>query len=91
MSAPHSAQCGWHCDQYDWECDCGVSRPATPGWAEREVIAAEDAVRSAEHHLVAAKYRLASVDGRRMAETPQSGSVRSTTSAVPHEDAGDAQ
>jgi hypothetical protein len=33
----------------------------------------------------------ASVDGRRMAETAKAGSVRSTTSAVPHEDAGDAQ
>ena len=23
----HGPNCGWHCDQYWWECDCGAITP----------------------------------------------------------------
>jgi hypothetical protein len=56
----HAGQCGWHCDQYDFECDCGVTRPATTDWAEREVSAAESSLVDAYDRVKHAKARLAS-------------------------------
>jgi hypothetical protein len=38
----HSDQCSYHCDQYDWECDCGHTNKATNAWAMREMRAAQD-------------------------------------------------
>lgn len=26
--SPHAAACGWHVDQYPWECDCGAAAAA---------------------------------------------------------------
>jgi len=37
----HNAQCGWHCDQYDWECDCGELRPQTPMNRQAMILDAE--------------------------------------------------
>jgi hypothetical protein len=54
----HSPQCSWHCDQYEHECDCGASRPATLAWAEREVVAAERGARFANERLAFARKRL---------------------------------
>lgn len=34
---PHGPQCGWHCDQYEFECDCGlIAEPhlLRPAWME---------------------------------------------------------
>jgi len=54
----HAAQCQWHCDQYESECDCGVSRPATIMWAQAEESAAREAVFWANERLAVAQARL---------------------------------
>jgi hypothetical protein len=54
----HASQCSWHCDQYEKECDCGVSRPATLGWAQREVSASRYAVERANERMAVAEARL---------------------------------
>lgn len=43
----HAEQCGWHFDQYDFECTCGVTRPATLAWAQTELLAAHDRAKRA--------------------------------------------
>jgi hypothetical protein len=53
MARFHSSQCSWHCDQYEHECDCGVSRPSTAAWAERELMAADDGVDRAKDRAAA--------------------------------------
>jgi hypothetical protein len=53
----HSDQCSYHCDQYDWECDCGHTNKATNAWAMREMRAAEDAFRAARDRLKIARTR----------------------------------
>lgn len=30
MTIYHHRFCGWHLDQYSWECTCGVSQPKHP-------------------------------------------------------------
>lgn len=57
----HSDQCSYHCDQYPWECDCGLYRPATVSWAERELSAAMDRLDNAEEDVRFAKARLRSM------------------------------
>lgn len=54
----HASQCGWHCDQYDHECDCGATRTATVQWAQSEVNAARYAVEQAKERLAIAEQRL---------------------------------
>jgi hypothetical protein len=57
-TAGHASQCGWHCDQYEHECECGVSRPATHAWAQAEVSAARFAVERANERLAVAQARV---------------------------------
>ncbi len=54
----HAGHCSWHCDQYEHECDCGHSRPATLGWAQSEVTASRYAVERANERLAVAQARL---------------------------------
>lgn len=33
----HKNDCGWHCDQYWWECDCGAIKPEIHAeWQRRQ-------------------------------------------------------
>jgi hypothetical protein len=58
----HAGQCDWHHDQYDHECDCGSTRPATVAWAKREVDASRHALDRAQRRLRSAEQRLAAMD-----------------------------
>lgn len=61
----HAPCCEWHCDQYDFECTCGLTRPATLAWAEAEVSAAKCAVERANERLAVAKAHLRGMEGMR--------------------------
>lgn len=58
MTRFHASQCDWHCDQYERECNCGVSQPATVAWAQSEVSGARLAVGRANECLAVAEARL---------------------------------
>lgn len=32
----HAADCDWHCDQYDFECTCGETRPKAAWFDEHQ-------------------------------------------------------
>ena len=66
----HAAQCSWHCDQYEHECDCGVSRPATIMWAQAEESAAREAVFRANERLAVAQARLRDMTAQAI-DTPE--------------------
>ncbi len=58
MTVIHSSQCGWHCDQYDSECDCGAINPMTAECAKLEVLSAQDRLERAEKSLEIAEKKL---------------------------------
>jgi hypothetical protein len=61
----HADQCEWHCDQYDFECTCGLTRPATAGWAKTEIAAAQLRVNAAMRSLRKARRWLRAVEAGR--------------------------
>lgn len=65
MRTHHASQCGWNFDQRDDECDCGFKRPATIGWAETELSAAQDRLENAQRDIEFCEVRLA-----QMKDTP---------------------
>lgn len=89
----HAEQCDWHCDQYDFECTCGATRPATVAWAEAEMMAARYRLGLANERLAIAEARYrkmsASCDEHPQGEDPKglSGEAMPARSG----EAGDAQ
>ena len=67
----HAAQCGWHCDQIDDECDCGSARPATIAWAKREAQAARDNLDIAEARFQRAREQVEKTARDRIASARQ--------------------
>lgn len=58
MTAHHSPQCDWHWDQYDYECNCGVTMPRTEACAESELRSAQSRMESDALLCVALKAEL---------------------------------
>jgi len=72
----HAAQCAWHCDQYEHECNCGYKRPATLLWAQSEVSSARDAVQRAGEHLAIAEARLQDMEKAAATSPPSDAEPR---------------